>query len=210
MASPFSKYTGEQVPQTNILPAYTEMARQRYESIAGFGKDIANALTKYQAKNDERQKNSMFAANTIAEFLEAPEELTDEQDRPNAPVLSATAPSHIARLYKKAESEGNGDWVSGLSGVSGLELEAFLEMQAKYKVEDRQRKEDAFRDAGFKLQQAGHQLQVDRFGVDKKRAELDYDAALFALSRAKSTSASQDELIALQISAEKADRKSVV
>lgn len=204
MASPFSKYTGEQVPQTNILPAYTEMARQRYESIAGFGKDIANALTKYQAKNDERQKNSMFAANTIAEFLEAPEELTDEQDRPNAPVLSATAPSHIARLYKKAESEGNGDWVSGLSGVSGLELEAFLEMQAKYKVEDRQRKEDAFRDAGFKLQQAGHQLQVDRFGVDKKRAELDYDAALFALSRAKSTSASQDELIALQISAEKA------
>lgn len=199
MASPFSKYTGEQVPQTNILPAYTEMARQRYESIAGFGKDIAGALMKYQAKNDERQKNAMIAANAITQFLEAPEELTDEQDRPNAPVLSATAPSHIAKLYKKAESEGNGDWVAGMSGVSGLELEAFLEMQTKYKIEDRQNKDDAFRQAGLRLQEAGHQLQLDRFAVEKRATEVGIEAAVFNLQRAKANAATQDELAQIDL-----------
>jgi hypothetical protein len=197
MASPFSKYTGEQVPQTNILPATTEMARQTYESISGFGKDIAGALMKYQAKNEERQKNSIFAANVISQFLEAPEELTDEQDRPNAPVLSQTAPSHIRQLYKKAESEGNGDWVSGMSGVSGLELESFLELQTKYKVEEKERRQNEFQQAGLDLQRAGHTLAERKFELDKQASEVGIKTALFNLERAKATAATQDEIALL-------------
>ena len=204
MASPFSKYTGEQVQPINILPATTEMARQRYESIANFGKEIGSAIEKYGLKNQERVKNSMFAAGIIGKFLEAPEELTDEQDRPNAPVLSETAPAHIKQLYKKAESEGNGDWVSGMSGVSGLELESFLGLQAKYEKEEEIKFNRDMQTKGYELQLAGQKLQEDKFAVDKKRAEVDLDAAVFALNRAKTTAASQDELVALQIAAEKA------
>ncbi len=204
MASPFSKYTGEQVQPVNILPATTEMARQRFESIASFGKDIGNAIAKYGERNQDRIRKSMYASSVISEYLEADPQMTDDQDRELPPVLSQTAPSHIAKLYKKAESEGDGDWVSGIANVSGMELDAFLEFDNKHKQEERQKKQDAFQQAGLDLQRAGHQLAVDKFGVDKKRAELDYDAAVFALNRAKTTAASQDELIALQIAAEKA------
>ena len=197
MPSPFSKYTGEQVPQTNILPAYTEMARQRYESLAGFGKDIAGALTKYQEKNSERQKNSMYAAGIVAKFLEAPEELTDAQDRPNPPVLSETAPSHIKQLYKKAESQGDGDWVTGLAGVAGDEFEAFLALQGKHEKEEEVKFNQGIQTRGLQLQEEAGRLAAARFEVDKKGAEVGLQTAIFNLERAKATSANADEIALL-------------
>ncbi len=199
MASPFSKYTGEQVPQTNILPAYTEMARQRYESLAGFGKDIAGALTKYQEKNSERQKNSMFAAGIIGKFLEAPEQLTDEQDRPNPPVLSETAPAHIKQLYKKAESQGDGDWVSGLAGVAGDEFEAFLALQGKHEKEEEVKFSRGVQERGLALQEEGHKLALERFKVESRATEVNIESAVFNLSRAKTTAATQDELAQIDL-----------
>jgi hypothetical protein len=203
MASPFSKYTGEQVPQTNILPATTEMARQRYESIANFGKEIGGAIEKYGLKNQERVKNSMFASGIIGKFLEAPEELTDEQDRPNPPVLSETAPAHIKQLYKKAESEGDGDWVAGLSGVSGLELEAFLGLQSKYEKEEEVKFNRDLQTRGIQLQEAGHQLQLERFKVEARATEVNIESAVFNLQRAKATAATQDELTQIDLGIKK-------
>jgi hypothetical protein len=179
---------------TNILPATTEMARQRYESIANFGKEMGNAIEKYGLKNQERVKNSMFAAGIIGNYLEAPEELTDEQDRPNPPVLSATAPSHIAKLYKKAESEGDGDWVSGMSGVSGLELESFLALQGKWEKDEQLRKENDRSDAQLAIAQAGQKLAADKWVVEKKGLDLGYDAAKFNYDKLVARGATEDEL----------------
>ncbi len=203
MASPFSKYTGEQVPMTNILPATTEMARQRFESIAGFGKDIGNAIAKYGERNQERVKNSMFAAGIVGKFLEAPEELTDAQDRPNPPVLSETAPAHIKQLYKKAESEGDGDWVAGMSGVSGLELEAFLALQGKYEKEEEVKFSRGIQERGLALQEEGHKLQLERFKVESRATEVNIQAAVFNLERAKATAATQDELTQIDLGLKK-------
>lgn len=194
MASPFSKYTGEQVQPINILPATTEMARQRYESIANFGKEIGSAIEKYGVKNQERIKNSMFAAGIIGNHLERDPQMTDENDKELPPVISATAPAHIVKLYKKAESEGDGDWVSGMANVSGLEIEAFLANQGKWEKDEQVRRENDRADATLRINQAGQELAERKFKIDERAAGLAYEQALFNFQRLQSRAATDDEV----------------
>lgn len=194
MASPFSKYTGEQVQPINYLPAIAEMNRQRYESMANFGKEIGDAISKYGQKNQERIKSSMFASGIISQYLEADPQMTDEQDRELPPVLSETAPSHITKLYNKAKNEGNGDWVAGMANVSGLELESFLALQGKWEKDEQLRKENDRADATLAIQKAGQDLALKRFEVDKKAADLTYEATLFNFNKLKERGATEDAL----------------
>lgn len=161
MASPFQKYQSEQVQQINILPYTQAMAEQTQKAMAGLGTSIGESIKKYNQAKDEREEMAKVFAGIINENLET---VMDEESQDDVTRLKETAPSHIRDLYKKAEKQGNGDWLAGLSGLSNTDFKASVTLQQKYDTDE-------------KVKQAkyveGEKLRIDQFNAETARQNAD-------------------------------------
>lgn len=141
MASPFQRYQSEQVQPINILPYTQAMAENTTKAIAGLGKGIAEGLDKYQKTVEERDEMAKVSAGIIEGFIET---TTDDADGTPTTGLSETAPSHIKDLYKKAEKQGDGDWIAGLSGLQNTDFKAFGTLHSKYEKDEQVKRQTYF------------------------------------------------------------------
>ena len=181
MASPFQRYQSEQVQQVNILPYTQAMAEGTQKALAGVGKDIGDALSKYNKSEEERRQMAMVTGAIIEENLET---VMDEVSQDDVTRLKETAPSHIKDIYKKAEKQGDGDWRAGLSGLGNTDYKAFATLAQKY-------------DADEKVKQAKY--------VDSEKLRIDEMNARTALTNAE-TNAKQ---VAVQTARFKAEQEAI-
>lgn len=150
MASPFSKYTGEQIQPINYLPYTGEMARQRYEAISGLGKGLAEAIKNYQQTKQERETMADVAAGVISNFVtqdfQNPEDKTVYMAKPDAPM-------HHQDLIKEALKAGDGDIGAGLAAMPVSKLRAWNALHAKYESDVRFETEVALKRGGLNIQE---------------------------------------------------------
>lgn len=173
MASPFQRYQSEQVQPINILPYTGAMAEQTQKTIAGVGKDIGDAIAKYQQTKEEREQMAMVTSSLIEENLER---VMDEETQDDVVRLKETAPSHIKDIYKKAEKQGDGDWRVGLSGLGNTDFKAFATLAQKY-------------DADEKVKQAKYEsaekLRIDEINARTAEANARTNAQQVAVQTAR-------------------------
>jgi hypothetical protein len=162
MASPFSKYTGEQIQPINILPYTGEMARMQYEAISGLGKDIGEAIKGYQAARDERETMAQIAGGVIGDFVE--QDLQNPEDkavyRPKV-----DAPRHHSDLIKEALKNGDGDIGVGLASMPITKLRAWSALHTKYE-------QDVKNTAELELKKRGVAVEEDRIQLAREQAQI--------------------------------------
>lgn len=171
MASPFQKYQSEQVQPINILPYTGAMAEQTYKTLAGVGKDIGDSLEKYNYGVKQREEMAKVSQGVIGEHLER---VMDEESQDDVVRLKETAPAHIKDLYKKAEKQGNGDWVVGLGGLSNTDFSAFGTLQTKWE-KDEQVKYQKTTDAT--------KLAIDQYNATTSRQNSDVNLKQIQLAQ---------------------------
>jgi hypothetical protein len=157
MASPFQKYQSEQVQQINILPYTQAMADQTQKAMAGLGANIGESIKKYQQSKEEREQMAQVAGGVIGEYMET---VMDAESQDDVTRLKETAPAHIKDLYKKAEKQGNGDWVAGLGGLANTDFKAWATLQTKYESDEKIR---------YQKQTDAEKLKIDQYNADTAR-----------------------------------------
>lgn len=182
MASPFAKYTGEQIQPINILPATTEMARQRYEAIAGLGKNLGDVIAKYSQTQQERDELAQFAQPELTKWV-----VQDLQNPEDRQVFKAdeNAPAHSAELINLALKEGDGDVAKGMAAIPLSKLRAWSVSEGKFQKAVQQETENSFKARGLELDaerirvaQAANELAKKEYALreaDEKRKQEGYE-----------------------------------
>ena len=145
MPSPFTPFKEQQVQPLNILPYTAGIANSIQQGISDLGQGIGEAIQGYR---QEQQDNSLKAgalAYDISNYLTPEMEPVEDTgmtgngeagQRPTGKILlKENTPSHLAKLYKQAEKQGDGDWVKGLAGVEGSEIKNAFAVNAYHKQE---------------------------------------------------------------------------
>lgn len=164
MPSPFQRYQSEQVQPINILPYTGAMAEQTAKAMTGLGKDIGDSIAKYGQAVQERDQMAQLSAGIIKEQLET---VMDEVSQDDVTRLKETAPAHIKDLYKKAEKQGNGDWVAGLSGLSNTDFKAFGALQQKYEKDEQTK---------YLRTTEAEKLKIEQYNANTARQNADTNA----------------------------------
>lgn len=164
MASPFQRYQSEQIQPINILPYTQAMAENTTKAMTSLGKDIGDSIAKYGQSVQQRDEMAKVFSGIINENLET---VMDEESQDDVTRLKETAPSHIRDLYKKAEKQGNGDWLAGLSGLSNTDFKAVVTLQQKYD------KDEAIKRAKYVDDE---KLRIDQYNAETARANAEANA----------------------------------
>ncbi len=164
MPSPFTRYTGEQVQQINILPYTAQIADNLGKSIAAVG-DIVG---QYRKNAEEKDKATYLAQGVLNQYMEqdGPE---DDATGEVTMKVKDTAPSHIKDLWKK--SQGQPD---GIAGLATTDLTSFLTLQQKYEQDEQLKFENKVKQAGVDYQRAQLGLAEREFGLRATAQEQNY------------------------------------
>ncbi len=168
MASPFTRYQGEQIQPINILPYTAQIADNIGKGIASIGEGIG-AYQNYQRKaSEDKAKATTLAQSVLNQYLETdgPE---DDASGVVPMKVKDTAPSHIKDLFKK--SEGQPD---GIAGLATTDLTAFLTLQQKYEQDEQLKFDNKLKKAGVDYQKAQLGLAEREFGLRASAQEQDY------------------------------------
>jgi hypothetical protein len=175
MPSPFQKYQSEQVPQINILPYTQAMAEQNANAIAGFGKNLGDAIAKYGQAQQERDELAQVAQSELSKFVIPDPANSDDKDRFKP---SDDAPQHSADLINLALKEGDGDVARGMAAVPMSKLKGWYNADTRYQKSVQVETENKFKDRELKLRKdanaialAAQDLAKKEFGLRKADAE---------------------------------------
>lgn len=130
MASPFQKYqSGIQASTENLVPAFGRMAEQTTANLTNLGKNLGDALTKYQDAQEERDELAQVAQSELSKYVVPDPSNSDDKDRFKA---SEDAPQHSADLINIALKEGDGDVARGMAAVPMSKLKGWYNADARY------------------------------------------------------------------------------
>ena len=107
MASPFTRYQSEQVPQINILPYTAGIAENLRKGIADFGAGVGKGIESLGLQRQAKEQAASLAQGVINKYMEqdGPE---DDATGEVTYKISDTAPAHIKDIAKKVEKEPDG------------------------------------------------------------------------------------------------------
>lgn len=161
MASPFTQYTGEQVPMVNILPSHAQGAEAMRKGLSDLGSGIGAYLNN-KRDNDEQ---GVIASSMLAKYLEP----DPEDDSGNLRRISPTAPAHAVIALKKAQKLGKDssgredDFEAGFAGLGGGDVRAYLSAEQLHKEDQKTKFSENIQTQGLLLQQQAAALQQKIF-----------------------------------------------
>lgn len=175
MASPFTRYQTEQVPQINILPYTAANAESIRKGIADLGAGIGKGLEGYYQQRQVKEQAASLAQGILNKYIEqdGPE---DEATGEVTYKISDTAPSHIKDLYKQVEKQPD-----GAMGLATTDLNTFLTLEQKHRDEKAVEFEQNYKtqlveiqkgQADLAKQQLAHTVQVHKDNLALKEKEL--------------------------------------
>jgi len=168
MASPFSKYQGEQVQPLNILPYTAKIADTLGQGIASIGEGIG-AYQNFQRKSAEDKAKAKYLANGVLQQYMEPDGPEDDATGEVPLKVSDTAPAHIKELFKKTQGQPD-----GVDGIATTDLTSFLTLHSKYEQDEGIKFDRKLKQAGVDLQAAQVALQEKEFGLRATAQEQNY------------------------------------
>jgi hypothetical protein len=169
MPSPFQKYQSEQVPQINILPYTQAMAEQNANAIAGFGKNLGDAIAKYGQAQQERDELAQVAQSELSKFVVPDPANSDDKDRFKP---SEDAPQHSADLINLALKEGDGDVARGMAAVPMSKLKGWYNADTRYQKAVQVETENKFKTRELNLRKDANAVAKAAQDLAKKEYEL--------------------------------------
>lgn len=145
MASPFAKYTGEQVQPINILPYTAQIA----DTLRQGGASLAKGIERYRASQEERDQLAEVASGIIGKYVE--QDLQNPEDRESYKA-SDNAPEHSAKLINEALKEGDGDVGRGIAGVPLSKLRAWASLEQRHEQAVQRDTENRFKEQTIQLE----------------------------------------------------------
>jgi hypothetical protein len=170
MASPFQKYqSGIQASTENLVPAFGRMAEQTTANLTNLGKNLGDALTKYQDAQEERDELAQVAQSELSKYVVPDLSNSDDKDRFKA---SEDAPQHSADLINIALKEGDGDVARGMAAVPMSKLKGWYNADARYQKAVQIKAENDFKDRELKLRKDANAVAIAAQELAKKEYEL--------------------------------------
>jgi hypothetical protein len=197
MASPFTRYQGEQVQQINILPYTAGIAENIRKGIADIGEGIG-AYQNFQAKKAEEKGKATYLANSVLQQYMEQDGPEDDATGEISYKPKDTAPQHIVELWKKSQKQPD-----GVEGLASTDLTSFLTVHAKYEQDDAIAFDRRTKEAGIDLQKAQLGLAEREFGLRQTANEQDYKFKLRDLEWRIGRGEKGDELDALKLQLER-------
>lgn len=168
MASPFTRYTGEQVQPINILPYTAGIADNIGRGIAAIGEGIG-AYQNYQTKKTEEKAKATYLANSVLQQYMEQDGPTDDATGEIEYKPKADAPQHIVELWKKAQKQPD-----GVEGVSTTDLTSFLTVHSKFEQDDENKFNRRVKEAGLDIQKEQLRLAQEEAKAKATAQEQDY------------------------------------
>lgn len=159
MPSPFSKYTGEQVPQINILPYTQAMAANTQQALSGFGAGIGKAVSGYYDAKNEREQLKAQVKSIVGKYI-----VQDPTEDEPKNVVKADAPDHISQIATKAINSEDG-W----DGLSSSDMRGFLANHQRTQAEARIAFDEQYKTENLNLQKKQFELQQEANRMAKER-----------------------------------------
>jgi len=178
MPSPFTQYTGEQVPLTNILPAYQASADTLAKGIMQFGAGIGKSIETYQKAQSEHNTLSAIAYQSLSKYLTQEENPNDDNGDSGQLdyVIKPTTPQHSNELLKKVFKLGGGNMQdpettasAGLARISTEDLKAWAMNEDVFKKEEQQNITNTNEGRRIKVAEEGNALARDRFNEELRK-----------------------------------------
>jgi hypothetical protein len=175
MASPFAKYTGEQVQPINILPYTAQIA----DTLRQGGASLAKGIERYRQSQAERDQLAEVASGIVGKYVE--QDLQNPEDRESYKA-SDNAPEHSAKLINEALKEGDGDIGRGIAGVPLSKLRAWASLEQRHEQAVQRDTENRFKEQTIQLERDKgifaktvednrKAQEAERLALEKKKAE---------------------------------------
>jgi len=161
MASPFTRYQSEQVPQINILPYTAGIAENLRKGIADFGAGVGKGIESLGLQRQAKEQAASLAQGVINKYMEqdGPE---DDATGEVTYKISDTAPAHIKDIAKKVEKEPD-----GVFGLATTDLNTFLTLEQKHREEKAVEFDQNYKTQILDLQRKERELAVQKLSFEK-------------------------------------------